>query len=106
MAMVQGAHLLAHGNRMEARRIAADIRQHHRLLVGTTTLYGAGVYAWHPHRMPPYVAVGPHVIFEIDEKAVVEIRYRTTGVSRGFFLIPGAIGEYISVHVLAFVNVW
>ena len=47
MALVQGIHCLAHGDKTEARRIVIDIQQHQRLLVGTFSVYGAGAYAWY-----------------------------------------------------------
>lgn len=49
MALVQGVHMLAHGDKTQARRIAIDIQQNQRLLVGTSSVYGAGAYAWYPH---------------------------------------------------------
>ena len=42
MALAQGVHILAHRQKSEARRIAVDIQQHQRLLVGTNTMYGEG----------------------------------------------------------------
>jgi len=43
------------------------------------------------------------VLFEIDENAVVDICKRD-GTSMGFFRIPGAIGDYVRIQVLAFNN--
>jgi hypothetical protein len=105
MALVQGIHVLAHGNKVEARRIARDIQQNQRLLVGDKTVYGAGAYAWYPNHMPNYLQNWPQVLFEIDDNAIIGV-YRRNGISRGFFRIPGAIGNYVSIHVLAFANVW
>jgi hypothetical protein len=47
---------------------------------------------------------GLKVLFEIDDKRVTEI-YRCDGVSRGFFIIPGNIGDYVSIRVVMFLNV-
>lgn len=103
MALVQGIHCLAHGNKTEARRIAEDIQQHQRLLVGTYSVYGAGAYAWYAERLPDTLRDWPQVLFDIDDKAIVDICQRD-GTSLGFFRIPGTIGDYVSIHVLAFTN--
>lgn len=105
MALVQGIHLLAHGDQAEARRIALDIRRYQRLLVGTSSMYGAGAYAWYRDCLPRNLQDWPQVLFEIDENVIIEIRTRA-GISRGFFRIPGTIGSYVSIHVLGFANVW
>ncbi|SRR6266487_3056188 len=103
MALVQGIHCLAHGDKTEARRIVIDIQQHQRLLVGTFSVYGAGAYAWYAERLPEKLRDEPQVLFEIDENAVVDICKRD-GTSMGFFRIPGAIGDYVRIQVLAFNN--
>jgi hypothetical protein len=103
MTLVQGIHLLAHGNKTEARRIATDIQQNQRLLVGTNTMYGAGAYAWYAHRIPSKLQNWPQVLFEVADNAIIDICTRN-GISRGFFRIPEAIGNYVSIHVLAFTN--
>ena len=105
MTTVQGIHLLAHGNTAEARRIAVDIQQYHRLLVGVNTVYGAGAYAWYPDHIPGNLQHWPQVLVEIDDTAIIDI-CRRDGTSRGFFRIPGLIGSYVSIHVLAFTHVW
>ena len=105
MAIIQGTHVLAPGNIAKARRIALDIQQHQRLLVGSNTVYGAGAYAWYPHRMPRNLHNWPQVLFEIDDTTIIDIR-RRDGTSHGFFRIPGPIGSYVSIHVPAFTNVW
>jgi hypothetical protein len=105
MARIQGIHLLAHGDRGEAQRIALDIQQHQRLLVGTNTMYGAGAYAWYADQLPQNLQDWPQVLFEIDDDAICEIR-RRDGTSLGFFRIPGTIGSYVCIHVLTFTNVW
>lgn len=102
---MQGIHILAHGNKVEARRIAQDIQQYQRLLVGQNTVYGAGAYAWHLDRVPGNLEDWPQVLFEIDDKAIIEICKRDR-TSLGFFRIPGAIGSYVEIHVLTFTNVW
>ncbi len=63
-----------------------------------------GVNAWHHYRLPANLRDWPQVLFEVDDKRVVEI-YRRDGVSRGFFIIPGMIGDYVSSHVVKFLNV-
>ena len=103
MALVQGIHCLAHGSKTEARHIAVDIQQRQRLLVGTFSMYGAGAYAWYAERLPDRLRDEPRVLFEIDDNAIVDI-CKYDGTSLGFFRIPGAIGDYVSIHVLAFNN--
>ena len=76
MALVQGIHCLAHGNKTEARRIAQDIQQHQRLLVGTYSVYGAGAYAWYAERLPDTLCDWPQVLFDIDDKAIVDVCQR------------------------------
>ena|SRR5215211_89384 len=103
MALVQGIHILAHGNKADARHIAVDIQQNQRLLVGTGTVYGAGVYAWYPHTMPSYLSMWPQVIFEIDDTRIIPVCKRN-GTHLGFFRIPGPIGSYVTIAVQTFVN--
>lgn len=103
MALIHGIHCLAHGDKAEARRIAIDIQQHQRLLVGTNSVYGAGAYAWYPAALPPYLCTWPQVIFEIDDHTIVPVCKRD-GTPLGFFRIPGFIGSYVSIAVQAFVN--
>ena len=104
MAFVQGVHILAHGDKAHARIIAMDIQTHQRLLVGPWAVDGAGVYAWHPHLLPPGLQKEPQVLFEVDDSRIVEVRRRSDGVSRGYFRIPGPIGDYVSITVIAFRN--
>ena len=103
MALVQGIHILAHGDKAEAGRIAIDIQQHQRLLVGVNSVYGVGVYAWYRDYLPSNLHNWPQVLFEIDDSNIVPIRKRD-GTALGFFRIPGAIGSYVSIHVLALIN--
>jgi len=103
MAYIQGIHVMAHGDRTEARRIAEDIQRNQRLLVGTGAMYGAGAYAYYPERLLATLRDWPQVLFEIDENAIIEICKRD-GTSMGFFRIPGTIGDYVGIHVLAFAN--
>ena len=103
MALIRGIHLLAHGNRTEAGRIAEDIRRYERLLVGTTAFYGAGSYAWYVDSLPDDLRSWPAVLFEIDEALIVPVCTRA-GVPLGFFRIPGPIGSYVPLHVLTFLN--
>ena len=104
MALVYGIHVLAKGDRADALRIAQDIQQHQRLLVGPHTWHGAGAYAWHPDRLPDNLRNLPHVLFEIDDAFIVDI-CRRDGTPWGFFRIPGNIGSYVSISVVEFVNV-
>ena len=94
---------MAHGNKTEARRIAEDIQRHQRLLVGTGSMHGAGAYAHYAERLLATLRDWPQVLFEIDDNAIIEICKRD-GTSMGFFRIPGTIGDYVSIHVLAFAN--
>ena len=104
MTLVRGIHLLAHGSKIEARRVARDIQQNQRLLVGPNTVYGAGTYAWHADHIPENLMDWPQVLFEVDDRAIIDIY--TGGEHRGFFVIPGAIGTYVSIHVVEFRNLW
>lgn len=105
MAIIRGVHILAHGQRDLARQIALDIQQNQRLLVGSATVWGAGAYAWHVDRMPPYLLDWPQVIIEIDDSLIKNVCDSKTGLSYGFFLIPGSIGNYVNVRVIEFVNI-
>lgn len=105
MALVRGVHLLAHGNKAEARRIADDIGQHHRLKVGPNSFYGTGVYAWYEGHLPENLQNAPHVLFEVDDKDIVPVR-RRDGAPLGFFRIPGPLGDYVSIRVVRFANLW
>ena len=103
MALVRGIHLLAHGDKVEARRIAEDIQRYQRLLVGTHTVYGAGAYAWYADRLPETLHDWPAVLFEIEDTEVVSVVTRA-GVPSGFFRIPDRIGDYVRIPVLTFTN--
>jgi hypothetical protein len=105
MALIRGIHCLAHGDKGEARRIAEDIRQHQRLLVGENSWGSAGVYAWYTEELPPYLHEWPQVLFEIDDQRVVPIGVALPGGRlRRYFRIPGRIGEYVSITVLGFAH--
>jgi len=103
MAHIQGIHLLAKGGKSEARRIAEDIRRYQRLLVGTGSAHGAGAYAWYKEHLPRELYNWPQVLFEVEESSIAPICNRD-GASRGYFRIPGVIGSYVRIHVLAFAN--
>ena len=103
MALIRGIHCLAHGDKVEARRIAEDIHQHQRLLVGENSWGSAGVYAWYAEELPHYLQEWPQVLFEIDDQRVVPIGVALPGGRlRRYFRIPGRIGEYVSIIVLGF----
>jgi hypothetical protein len=103
MAIIQGIHILAHGDKMEARRIAVDIQQNQRLLVGSASWFGTGAYAWYIGHIPSRFHDAPQVLFDIDDQRVVSA-HTPHGVSLGFFLIPGEIGGYVTTRVLRFLN--
>ena len=103
MALIRGIHCLAHGNKGEARRIAEDIQQNQRLLVGTNSIYGAGAYAFYAEHLPRALQDWPQVLFTVEDTMIVDVCKRD-GTSLGFFRIPGAIGDYVSIHVLTFNN--
>jgi hypothetical protein len=103
MARVRLVHVLAHGDKAEARRIAGDIQQYQRLLVGTGTWYGAGVYAWDPDHLPAQLRRAPQVVFEVDESQIIRV-CRRDGTWLGFVRIPGQIGDYVRIEVVAFAN--
>lgn len=106
MALIRGIHCLAHGNLIEARHIAEDIQRNQRLLVGSGTWGGSGVYAWYPEHFPYELRNWPQVLFEVDDKNVIAVTSPKTGIQTGYFRIPGAIGDYVSIRVIAFKNVW
>lgn len=104
MALVQGVHILAHGDKAYAPVIAVDIQRHQRLLIGPWAVDGAGAYAWHPHLLPPGLQKEPQVLFAVDDSRIIEVRRRRDGISRGYFRIPGSIGDYVSITAIAFRN--
>ena len=103
MASVRGVHIIAKGERGEARRIAVDIRQHNRFLIGTNSFFGAGVYAWYEEHLPENLRDAPQVLFEIDDSRIDSVVSRA-GVPSGFFRIPGRIGDYVPIRVIRFAN--
>jgi hypothetical protein len=105
MALVEGIHILAHGDKAEARRIAMDIEAYQRLLIGTWSFYGAGVYAYYVATLPPRLREEPQLLFRVDETRIVDVRTRN-GTSMGFFRIPGPIGSYVPITVIAFRHMW
>ena len=104
MASVRGIHILAKGSQEQARRIAPDIQRYNQLLIGTSTMHGAGVYAYYEKCLPCNLKDWPQVLFEVDSEAIVDVR-RMDGESRGFFRIPGAIGSCVNVVIIEFANV-
>jgi len=105
MALIHAIHILAHGDKTEASHIAEDIQRHQRLLVGGGAWSGTGVYGWYPEQLPDYWRDKPQVLFEIDDQEIVPIRTWIPGQGwRNYFRIPGAIGEYVSIRVLALMN--
>src|SRR5262245_53023941 len=105
MALVQGIHVLAHGDKGEARRIAIDIQQYQRLLVGPGAWSGAGAYAWYADRLPDSLRSEPQVLFEVEDANIIPIT-TPKGIALGYFRIPGAIGDYVSIRPIAFMNVY
>jgi len=105
MALIQGIHVMAHGDTTEARRIAEDIQQHQRLLVGHNTWHGAGAYAYYAELLPDDLSDWPQVLFEVDDAAIIRCT-TPRGRALDFFRIPGPIGTYVSIHVLTFLHVW
>ncbi len=99
MALVRGIHIIAKGDRARAREIARDIAKNQRLLIGSNTMYGAGVYAWQEEFLPVHLVDQPQVIFEIDDSQILP-----SGARQGCFRIPGRINDYIDVRVLRFSN--
>lgn len=105
MALVEGIHILAHGDKAEARRIAMDIEAYRRLLIGTWSFYGAGAYAYYIDTLPPRLREEPQVLFRVDETRIVDVRTRN-GTLMGFFRIPGPIGSYVPITVIALRHMW
>lgn len=105
MALVQGIHVLAHGSKVEARLIAVDIQKHRRLLIGPGAWSGAGAYAWYADHLPDSLRSEPQLLFEIEDTHIIPIT-TPKGLALGYFRIPGVIGEYVSIHPIAFINVW
>src|SRR5262245_45651072 len=105
MALVQGIPVLAHGDKSEARRIADDIQQHQRLLIGPGAWSGAGAYAWYADRFPDSLRSEPQVLFEVEDTNIIPIM-TPKGIALGYFRIPGVIGDYVSIRPIAVINVW
>ena len=105
MALVDGIHILAHGDKAEAQRIARDIEVYQRLRIGTWSFYGAGAYAYYVDTLPPRLREEPQVLFRVDETRIVAVRTRHS-TSMGFFRIPGPVGSYVPVMVIAFRHLW
>ncbi len=105
MTLVRGIHILAHGNKTEARNIAVDIQQYQRLLVGQNAWHGAGAYAYYVDQLPDNLRDWPQVLFEVDGTKIIRCT-TPRGTALDFFRIPGPIGEYVSIHVIAFLHVW
>lgn len=99
MALISGVHVIAKGDRRMAREIARDIAEYQRLLIGSNTMYGAGVYAWQEEFLPAYLVDQPQVIFEIDDSRILPV-----GTRQGCFRIPGRVNDYVNVRVLRFAN--
>jgi hypothetical protein len=105
MALIHGVHILAHGERTEARRIAVDIQTYQRLLVGRNSMYGAGAYAWYQYRVPLHLHPLPQVLFLVDDTKIEPVCKRD-GTPLGFFRIPGPMDSYVDIMVVSFTNVW
>lgn len=103
-----GAHRINHGTFDSV--ICQDIQQQSRLRVGSTTVHGAGVYAYYPDRVPGRFRHAPVVVFQVlPQNGIISLKaIRVKGgpyaVDTLFFVLPAAVGRYVQVAVLGFVN--
>ena len=91
------------------RVVARDANDYAELSHGETSIQLAPDNApyWaseRPHLLPPGLQKEPQVLFTVDDSRIIEVRRRRDGVSRGYFRIPGPIGDYVSITVIAFRN--
>jgi len=104
-SIIKGFHVLAKGNLIEAQKIAKDIYKNQRLLVGSGTFFGSGVYAYFLDNVPKLVKHLPGVVFEISQESIEKIHVPIPDKPDfQFFKIPGNIGDFISIKVLGFRN--
>jgi hypothetical protein len=104
MALIRGIHIIADGEPERARLIAEDIRQNERLRIGPGAVFGVGAYAWYEERLPNKARTLPQVLFEVDDSDIEDL-FSPDGTKRGFFLIPGAMGFYVTIRVIELLNV-
>jgi hypothetical protein len=103
-----GAHLI-HSGEFNAE-ICNAIQQSGSLLVGLSSLFGAGVYAYYPNCVPARYRGAPFVVFQVQpvhmivEIAEVYIRGAWPAADSYFFILRGLIGSYIKVSILGFVD--
>lgn len=105
--LLLGAHRINHGT--FDVQICRLMQQRNTLIVGTSTMYGAGVYAYYPDRLPGRLREDPFVIFQaVPVRAQIElaaiILRRGTAPDIHFFVLRGTIGTALPVAVLGFVN--
>jgi hypothetical protein len=62
-----------------------------------------GAYAWYEEHFPEHLHDWPQVLFEVEGSRIVPVVTRS-GVSLGFFRIPGHVGDYVSIRVIRFIN--
>lgn len=107
-----GAHRINHGG-FDAN-ICQQIQQNQGLLVGPTSFYGTGVYAYYADHVPARHRHDPFVVFQVSmRQQMVEVRHilmqgqqQGSFVSPGsrFFVLSGAAATVVPVLILGFVN--
>ena len=96
---IVGAHRINHGN-FDAG-ICGQIISRCGLLVGTSSGFGSGVYAYYPDKVPSDFRDDPLVVFQIKHLRSelllrdVHIVKVLVGSDRKFFVIPARQGKYI-----------
>jgi len=104
------AHRINHGT--YDRHICEQIQRSSALVIGPNTVYGAGVYAYYPDRIPRNFRRDPFVVFQalpmaaLSEVADVFIYGGPYASDVRFFVLRGTrtTGNAIRVAILGFVN--
>jgi hypothetical protein len=107
--LIIGAHVINKG--IYSAEVVTRIEQSSGLIVGTGTVYGAGVYAYYADAVPARFADSPMVVFQLPASGrrrwdVREVYIRGLPGVHGsrFFLVPAPIGSTVPVAVLGFLN--
>lgn len=106
--IILGAHRISRGS-FDAH-VCGRISANNGILVGATSHYGSGVYAYYPDKIPVRYRGSPFVIFQpnyVRGKMVLQDIYidnQPVGSDGRFFVLPGSQGSIISVSILGFVN--
>lgn len=87
-----------------------QIYQQQQLLVGSNTMFGAGVYAYYHNAVPSEWRDDPHVVFQpLPNRAELHISHiilpgTNYSPDSRFFVLPAPCNSYVKIAVLGFVN--